>query len=396
MASPPTTPSRLRVLRIIARLNVGGPAIHATLLTERLDPSRYDSLLVAGTEDPAEGSYLDLHGREIPNLVRLPELGREIRGFQDGRALRALVQLIGRVRPHVVHTHTAKAGTLGRLAALVRRVPVVVHTYRGHVLQGYFSPAKVRLFVGIERMLARATSELVAVSPRVRDDLLALGVGTAARFSVVPLGLDLARFEQSGRRRGELRQELGLGPDVPIVGIVARLVPIKAHEVFLAAARELAARRPDVRFLVVGDGERRATLEQLAGELGLRARVIFLGWRGDLDRIYADLDVVALTSRNEGSPVALIEAMAAGRAVVSTNVGGVPDVVTDGETGRLVPVDDAVALAATTDALLDDASQRERLGAAARARVLATYGADRLVADVDRLYRRLLAARGLV
>jgi glycosyltransferase involved in cell wall biosynthesis len=179
------------------------------------------------------------------------------------------------------------------------------------------------------------------------------------------------------------------------VGIVARLVPIKAHEVFLAAARELTARRPDVRFLVIGDGERRAELERLAGELGLGPRVLFLGWRGDLDRIYADLDVVALTSRNEGSPVALIEAMAAGRAVVSTRVGGVPDVVADAETGRLVPVDDAGALAAAMDTLLADRVERERLGAAARLRVLATYGADRLVADVDQLYRRLLSARGL-
>jgi glycosyltransferase involved in cell wall biosynthesis len=211
----------------------------------------------------------------------------------------------------------------------------------------------------------------------------------------VPLGFDLDRFETAERRRGELRRELQVNETQPLVGIVARLVPIKAHEVFLTAARELARRRPDARFVIVGDGERRGALEQLTRDLGLAAQVSFLGWRGDLDRIYADLDLVALTSRNEGSPVAIIEAMAAGRAVVSTRVGGVPDVVTEGETGRLVAPDDPAALATVMGDLLEDAAERARLGAAARRRALATYGAGRLVADVDRLYARLLAARGM-
>ncbi|HEY8548399.1 MAG TPA: glycosyltransferase [Vicinamibacterales bacterium] len=384
---------RIRVLRVIARLNVGGPAIHATLLTERLDPSRYESVLVAGTEDDTEGNYLDLHGLSIGRLVRVPELGREIRGGQDVRALGALLRLMREVRPHVVHTHTAKAGTLGRLAAFFRRVPVVVHTYHGHVLQGYFSPAKTRVFVGIERALARVSDELVAVSPRVREDLLRLGIGRPDHFSVVPLGLDLDRFAQAERLRGELRRELGVGADQPLVGIVARLVPIKAHEVFFEAARLLSARCPVVRFVIVGDGERRAELEALAARLEIAPRVFFLGWRGDLDRIYADLDLVALTSRNEGSPVALIEAMAAARPVVATRVGGVPDVVEDGRTGRLVPADDPPALAAVMESLLTDPEARDRLGAAARPAVLSTFGAARLVDDIDRLYTRLLGGR---
>ncbi len=157
-------------------------------------------MLVAGTEDTSEGNYLELHGRSIPSLVRVPALGREIRGPQDLRALRTLTALVRRIRPHIVHTHTAKAGTLGRLAAVLCRTPIVVHTYHGHVLQGYFSPAKTRLFVGIERALARATDELVTVSPRVRDDLLALGIGRPDRFSVVPLGLDLDRFAAAAER----------------------------------------------------------------------------------------------------------------------------------------------------------------------------------------------------
>lgn len=383
----------IRVLRIIARLNVGGPAIHATLLTTRLDPGRFATTLVAGHESPEEGSYLDVRGVTLPGLVRLPALGREIQGGQDVVALRALMRLIREQRPHIVHTHTAKAGTLGRVAARLCRVPVVVHTFHGHVLQGYFSPIKTRVFTGIERLLARATDRLIAVSPKVREDLLALGIGRPERFDVVPLGLELDRYLAVEGPDGGLRHELGLAAETPLVGIVARLVPIKAHEVFLDAAVRLVGRRPDAQFVIVGDGERRAELERQATASGLGGRVHFLGWRGDLDRIYADLDVVALTSRNEGSPVALIEAMAAGRAVVSTNVGGVADVVSDGLTGRLVGDGDAEALGEVMHELIGDAVQRRRLGDAARCHAAQRYGAARLVADIDALYTRLLEAR---
>ncbi|MEO5819962.1 MAG: glycosyltransferase, partial [Vicinamibacteraceae bacterium] len=196
-------------------------------------------------------------------------------------------------------------------------------------------------------------------------------------------------------RRGELRRELGLPPDTPLVGIVARLVPVKAHEIFLQAAKAIAPVRPDIVFLVVGDGERRAELEGLARAAGLASRVRFLGWRADLDRLYADLDVVVLTSKNEGSPVALIEAMAAGRAVVSTRAGGVEDVVTDGETGVIVPIGDASAVARAIVDLIEDPHRAARLGAAARASVVGRFGSGRLVGDIDALYQRLLADRGV-
>jgi glycosyltransferase involved in cell wall biosynthesis len=385
-----------RVVRIIARLNIGGPAIHATLVTDRLDPLRYATTLVTGAEDAAEGNYLALHGRTSEGLVHLPALGREIRGLRDLGSLWALIRVIREVRPHVVHTHAAKAGTLGRIAARLCRVPVVVHTYHGHVLRGYFSPRKEQIFRAIERWLARWTDELVAVTPRVRQELLDLGIGRADRFSVVPLGLDLERFTRAEALRGQLRQELGLSPSTPLVGIVARLVPIKAHEVFLDAASRMHRSRPDIHFVVVGDGERRAALESDAHARGLAPHVHFLGWRADLERIYADLDVVVLTSRNEGSPVALIEAMAAGRPVVSTDVGGVSDVVDEGVTGWLVPDGDAGALAARTLAVLASPDGGADVGAAARAGVLTRFGADRLLSDMDALYTRLLQARRVV
>lgn len=384
---------RIRVLRLIARLNVGGPALHTVLLTERLPRERYDSRLVTGSPDAAEGDYLELHALASDRLVRLPTLGRAISARRDASALADLVRLMRRVRPHVVHTHTAKAGTLGRLAALVARVPVRVHTFHGHVFDGYFSPAKTRAFLAIERALARRTQRILTVSEHVRDELLGLGIGRREQVTVVPLGLDLDPFTRADEHRGALRRELGLPADTPLVGIVARLVPIKAHEVFLAAAARIAARLPACRFVVVGDGERRAELETLAAHTGLGDRVHFLGWRADLAHIDADLDVAVLTSRNEGSPVALIEAMAAALPVVATAVGGVPDLVREGVHGHLVAMDDAAGIADATVALLADPARRRALGRAGRAHVLARHGAERLVADVDRVYREELAAR---
>jgi len=383
------------VLRVIARLNVGGPALHAVLLNDRLDPSRYESRLVAGRVGDEEGDWLALHARAPDNVVSLPALGRDVRGGRDWSAFWSLVKLIRAFRPHVVHTHTAKAGALGRLAATLCRVPVVVHTYHGHVFDGYFSPFTTKVVVATERVLARTASALVAVTERVRRDILAHRIGTPDRVVVVPLGLDLDPLVAAAPRRGELRAELGLSPLAPLVGIVARLVPVKAHEVFLEAARAIAPVRPEAIFLVVGDGERRGELEALARGAGLGDRVRFLGWRADLARLYADLDVVVLTSKNEGSPVALIEAMAAARPVVSTRAGGVEDVVGDGETGLVVPVGDAAAIARAIVDLLEHPARAAALGAAAQASVVARFGSARLVDDVDRLYRRLLAARGI-
>jgi glycosyltransferase involved in cell wall biosynthesis len=383
---------RIRVLRIIARLNVGGPALHAVLLTQRLPAERYACRLAAGAPSAAEGDYLSLRGIALDELVPIPTMGRELSAGRDLRTLAHLVRVIRDHRPHVVHTHTAKAGTLGRLAAILSGVPIRVHTFHGHVFEGYFSPARTRTFLAIERALARRTDQILAVSESVRRELLALGIGRPEQVSVVPLGLELERFARAPEHRGELRRELGVEADTPLIGIVARLVPIKAHEVFLAAAVRIAERVPRCRFVVVGDGERRRELVDLARRSGLGERIHFLGWRADLERIHADLDVAVISSRNEGSPVALIEAMASGLPVVATAVGGVPDLVVDGENGRLVAVDDAAALAAAAVALLAEPERRRALGAAGRARVLSRHGAERLVADIDRLYDGLIGA----
>jgi len=379
-----------RILRVIARMNVGGPAIHATLLLNGLDPTRYQSMLATGRPEPGEGNYLDLYGIDLGSVVEIPELGREPHLWRDWVAYRRLVRLIREFQPHIVHTHTAKAGLLGRLAAWRCGVPVIVHTFHGHVFKGYFSRSKEAVFVFLERLLARATTRLVAVNATVRDEVLHRGVGRPSQFEVVALGFDLARFTASSARRGELRAELGLGADTPFVGIIARLAPIKAHDVFVAMAAIVLRSFPDAVFAVVGDGERRAEVEADVKARGLERSFRFLGWRADLDRVYADLDVVVLTSRNEGSPVALIEAMAASRPVVATRAGGVAELV--GDAGLLADVDDAAAVAAGVTRLLADRAFAAELGRQGRGRVVSAYSASRLIADIDALYGRLTAA----
>jgi glycosyltransferase involved in cell wall biosynthesis len=382
---------RIRVLRIIARLNVGGPAIHATLLTEGLDPARYETRLVAGATPSVEGDYLALHGRSIPGLEIVPGLGRELHPLRDLGAYRHLLRLMRDFKPQIVHTHTAKAGVLGRLAAWRSGVPIILHTFHGHVFRGYFSRPKEAFFVWLERRLAGITTRLITVSEQVRDEILARGVGRPDQFEVIRLGFDLSGFLTRQERTGTIRNELQLTPATPLVGIVARLVPIKAHEVFLEVAARVSRERPDAVFVIVGDGECRHALEATVRYKEMMSSVRFLGWRSDLDRVYSDLDVVVLTSRNEGSPVALIEAMACAKPVVATRVGGVPELV--GDSGLLTDVDDAPALARAVLQLLADPALASRLGQHARRRVASAFSRDRLVGDIDALYQRVLAGR---
>jgi glycosyltransferase involved in cell wall biosynthesis len=383
----------VRVCRIIGRLNIGGPARHAILLTDGLRARGYETVLVAGREGPEEGTLRDLAAeRGLPALF-LHELGREVRPGRDFIALAKLVRLIRRLRPDIVHTHTAKAGALGRVAAKLAGAPILIHTFHGHILHGYFSRGATGLFLAIERQLGRLSTKILTVSEGQRLELLGLRIGTPDTLDVMPLGLELDRFLHAGLRRGEIRHELGAAPETALVGIIARLVPIKDHGTFLEAAAKLCRHRSNVRFLVVGDGELRSALERQAGALGLGARVHFLGWRRDLEPIYADLDLVVLSSRNEGTPASLIEAMAAGIPVVATRVGGVPDLVADEKTGSLVPPGDPGALSRAIETLLCDPDRRREMGRLAREAVYPKYSDAALIDRMDDLYSSLLAAR---
>jgi glycosyltransferase involved in cell wall biosynthesis len=392
---PPPARGPIKILRAITRLNIGGPAIHAILLSRALnDGAFFTSTLVTGTTAPHEGDLLDLaRARSVEPLV-VPALGREISPLDDLVSLARMVKLVHQLRPDIVHTHMAKAGTVGRLAARVCGVPLIVHTYHGHVFHSYFSPARTRVFLTIERALGLATNRIIVVGDGQRDEIASYGVAPLRKLTTIRLGLELDQFLEAESHRGELRRELGIDSEAPLVGIVGRLVPIKAPELFLQAAVKVRDALPAAQFLVVGDGERRQELETLVDHLGLRASVRFLGWRRDLVRVYADLDVVALSSLNEGSPVVLIEALASARPVVATSVGGVPEVVIHGQTGLTVPGSDVAALAESILTLLRDRPLADRLRQAGRQHVYPRYDSSRLVDDMRQLYLHELVAQG--
>jgi glycosyltransferase involved in cell wall biosynthesis len=388
--------NRIKILRIIGRLNVGGPAIHVVSLTEGLDPDRYQSLLVAGSENEAEGSMLDFalsHGVQ-PTVI--PEIVTDFRlAPRDAKALWKLYSLMRKERPHIVHTHTAKAGFLGRVAARLAGVPIVVHTFHGHVLHGYYGPVKNELLRRVERSLAWVTDRLVTVSEQVKNELVGYGIAKAEKITVVPLGFDLEPFLNSHTQRGEFRREIGLGADIKLVGIVGRLFHIKNHALFLEAASRIYAQEPGARFVIVGDGVLRPVLERQARDLGIADQVLFTGWRHDLSRIYADLHVLVVSSDNEGTPVSAIEAMASGCPVVATRVGGLPDLIDDHRTGRLVPPRNAEALASAIVDLLRSPETMRELGQNARESVRQRFTVKRLIGDMDHLYSQLLEEKAI-
>jgi glycosyltransferase involved in cell wall biosynthesis len=389
----------IKVVRIISRLNIGGPAVQAVTLTALLEPLGYETTLVRGSEDPDEGSMDYLADQLGVRPVLVASMRRNV-GAGDVRALAELRRILARERPDVVHTHAAKAGTLGRVATLIvtrrGRRPVLVHTYHGHSLSGYFSTRRNALFKRIETFLGHRTDRLVAVSEEVRDELVGFGVAEPEDFEVVRVGFDLSRFrvdedERAARRRA-LRNELGLPESASVVTLVARLVPIKRVDRFLRVARGLAE-ATDARFLIVGDGELRKELRSSPEAHELDGRVVWAGFRRDMPDVYFASDVVVQTSDNEGTPVALIEAQAAGVAVVSTRVGGVSTVVLEGRSGRIVAVDDEHALTVAVQELVADGAHARALGARGQDHVMASFSIDRLVADIDTLYRGLLSQR---
>jgi len=395
---PESDQRRIKILRVIARLNMGGPALHVAYLTAGLRKRGYDTTLVAGSLARGEDSMAFVADERDVEVVRIHELGREISPLRDLVATLRLARLIRRERPDILHTHTAKAGTVGRVAAQLagrHKPPIVVHTFHGHVLRGYFGPLRSSLFRLLERWLARRTTALIAVSPQVRDDLVALRVAPAERFAVIRLGIELderVAGPQDGRL--ESRRYLGIPPDRFAVGWIGRMTAVKRTDDVLVAFKQLRDGGVDACLCMVGDGPDRVQLERRAHELGVVKDTLFLGYQEEVAPFYAAFDALVLPSSNEGTPVSAIEALAAGRPVVATRVGGVPDVVQEGEDGFLVEPGATDELADRLARLAHDPELRERMGRAGRERVLPRYAVERLVDDVDRLYRSLLSEVG--
>ncbi len=399
-APVPDVDRPVRVLRMIARLNVGGPARHVTTLSDGLRAYGYDTTLVYGSPDPTEGSLEDLVTSRGLHATKIPELGRHIRPWDDVNAFFKVVRLMFRERPDIVHTHTAKAGALGRLAAFTYNLTqprdrrcLVVHTFHGHVFSGYFGPAGSRAVRGVERALAAITDQVLTISASQKDDICRrYRIAPERKTRVIELGVELEELVALGSDP-TLRDELGIACDDVVFSYVGRFVPIKDLPTLVRAFAIVAGRSGRVRLVLVGDGELRPGLERLASDLGLGDRIHFTGWRRDLSAVYGATDVGVLSSINEGTPVALIETMAAGRAVVSTAVGGVTDVVEHERTGLVVPPGNPDALADAMERLAREPALRARLGAAARSEIANRFDATRLAADLGRFYRQALAEK---
>ena len=460
MNSANSSVKKIKVMRIIARLNIGGPAIHTILLSSHLEALGCQTLLVAGQVGPEEGDMHYLAEAEGVEPIIISRLGRRLLPLSDLVAFLRILRLLFSWQPHIVHTHTAKAGAVGRTAAaiynkvqgarhraqgLVRRTLrrqgtqrqsesvnngkcKVVHTFHGHVLSGYFSPLKSKFFLLIEKMLARLTDAIVVVSEAQKRELFGqYGIGKSEQYRVIPLGLNLGPFIQATKNRGGLRSDLGLsGKRESLVAIVGRLTAIKNHNLFLQSVSAFMRENSDTRarFLIVGDGELRRDLEGMAKDLELVDRVIFTGWVKDLGPLYGDLDVLAVTSNNEGTPVAVIEAMAAGVTVIATDVGGVRELISDlarppslsppqaddggqglriaelaegefeiCERGILVRKGDVKGFAKGLKYLLEHGEKGREMGRRGQEYTLEKHTTERLVSDMDRLYRSLLERR---
>ena len=400
----------MKILRIIARLNVGGPARHVVWLTKALQDDEFQTTLIAGSVPPGEddmGYFADENG---VRPVYLREMSREI-SPSDTRSLLKLYRLIKAEKPDIIHTHTAKAGTLGRIAGSMyrwltwgtlvgrpRRVRMV-HTFHGHVFHSYYSPAKTRAFLAIERTLARATDRIVVLSDQQLDEInKKFRVGNPERFATVPLGIDIEQFDSDPSVRQKLRAEFGVQESDVVVGFVGRLTEIKNISLLLHAAARIRERK-DVKFAIVGDGHLRPDLEQKAASLDIGSNTIFLGNRSDISDIYSALDIVALTSLNEGTPLSLIEAMAAGKPVISTGVGGVRDLLgaVREEYGGFSVCDRGIRVESFEPAdyqagltyLVENRRWRAEIAESGRKYIRSRYGKDRLIDDIKRLYREL-------
>jgi len=394
---------KIKILRIIARLNIGGPARHTVLLNRGLNKDIFQTILVHGVVDKDEGDMGYLACEKGVRSVIIPELSRRISWRSDLVAFWKLHRLIKKEKPDIIHTHTAKAGTLGRLGGIAYKLfsgskvahPKLIHTFHGHVLYGYFGKVKNKIFIWIERFLAKFTDRIIVVNQRIKKELLSFGIGSPEKIAVIPLGLELKGLLALEGIKRETENNFS-------VGIIGRLVPIKNHKMFLEVVNEFqrANRKLRTDFFIIGDGELREELQKYAKQLGIEENVVFMGWQKELNEVYSNLDIVALASLNEGTPVSLIEAMAAGKAVISSDVGGVNELVNGGESaigggykigkrGILVKSGDVKGFSEGLRLLLGDSALRKRLGREGKEFVRERFSHERLIKDTENLYRGL-------
>lgn len=391
-----------RVLQIINRLNLGGPTFIAGYLAAYLGEG-YETMLVAGVKDDSEESSEYIVRDMGIEPVYIDNMRREINFKDDRAAYNQIDKIIKEFKPDIVQTHAAKAGTLGRLAAINNNVPVILHTFHGHVFEGYFSPLKTRIFLEIERYLAKRSSGIIAISNEQKKDLSGkFKIDKPERTFVMPLGIDLERFTVGqAEKRAEFRKTYQLDDETIAIGIIGRLVPIKNHQLFINSFAEVVKKtNKKVHAFIIGDGEIRAEVEQMTTTAGIKfntpekkeegALLTFTSWIKDVDVPVAGLDIIALTSINEGTPVSLIEAQAAGKAIVSTEVGGIRDIVIENKTALLSKLNEPEMLLTNMLEVIENEILRNDLSKNGPAFALSKFGYMRMVNDHKELYKTLL------
>ncbi|HLC41478.1 MAG TPA: glycosyltransferase family 4 protein [Methylomirabilota bacterium] len=388
-------PGKVTVLHIITRLTLGGSAentIQSVLMGSR---AGYRSILVSGPGEEDEVTIVDDARRRGVEVIVIPTLRRAVRPWRDLRALWAMIGLIRRERATIVHTHTSKAGLLGRIAAWLCRAPIVIHTPHGHIFYGYYGRLATAIFTMLERWMARVTDRIVTLTPRGIPEHLERGIGTATQYVAIPSGVNLDAVVRAALPLDEARKALEAPPHLKLLASVGRLVPIKGYSVLLAGLPKILVAVPEAHLMIAGDGELRETLDREADTLGVRHALTLLGARSDVPIVLSAADLVVLPSLNEGMGRVLVEAMALGKAVVATSVGGVPHVVVDGETGLLVPPSDPDALAKAIIALLTNPERCRAMGEAGRRRALAEFSLTVMEGRILGLYRDCLTEKGL-
>jgi len=389
-----------RILRIHNRLITGGPSLNALYLSKYLS-SQFETLLVVGEkEDHEQNAYFLAEQMGIKPIL-IPDMGRSIHPLKDYKAYKKIQKIIRDFKPDIVHTHSAKPGAVGRLAASSLNIPVIVHTYHGHVFHSYFGKLKTKIIINTERFLAKKSHALIAISDQQKNELTEdFHIADKDKFKVIPLGFELKKFsENPDEKRKKFRKEFNLEDDVIAIGIIGRLVPVKNHNLFLEGINYLLnTSSKKIKAFIIGDGETRQALENKAGQLNIpfsqdhdpNASLIFTSWRNDIDVINAGLDIIALTSLNEGTPVSLIEAQAAGKPIVSTRVGGIGDIVLENETALLSNINDITSFRENLLKLVENDDLRRSFHKKGADHVQKKFSVERLASDMSNLYYELL------
>jgi glycosyltransferase involved in cell wall biosynthesis len=386
-------PDKIKVIHIITRLDKGGSAENTFLTVKGLDKEKYDVTLMSGpVDDPSQERRKQVEDSGV-QYIHIHKLVRNINVLYDSIALFKISRFLSKEKFDIVHTHTSKAGLLGRFAAKLAGIPRIVHTPHGHVFFGYFGLLKTKIFIFLEKLAARIADKIVTLTSREKSDYISYKIAREEKFVVIHSGIELSKYQElSQDEKTKLKKEIGLPSNSFVVGTVGRLVPVKAPELLIKASQPLFTQYPDTYFVFAGDGPLKKDLHIAVKEIGGEKNIVFLGWRDDAHRILSIFDVFCLPSLNEGMGRVLAEAMAHGIPIVASNVGGIPDLVIHEKNGFLVPSQNTEELAKYIQVLIADEEKRKKMGEAGK-KMASRFSSDTMVENINDLYEELMTQK---